>query len=320
MPRDLDLKTARELCCLMASRFQADKALRHTDGNIEVENTFRDLLNELRGWKLENTNFGSTSADTLDLHDPAARIAIQVTTSQTPEKIRKTLRGFQGHRANYDRLIFVYPAMTVSASKAHFAKEAAGFDFNAKRDRLCFTDLLTAMQALNREKQQRFLTLLHREAGPYARRLQLPVEQNVQAIVTVIQHISEAPVDVLATSEWTPDAQRKLQRFARWAEFLKRQFTRYRECYIAVAAAREAIGYDLARARRCGLWLQERSLRALEEQRMDAKAAFDSLTELFMKLIAEHTSVGADENAIRYYLADEFCRCNVFPNPAESAT
>jgi hypothetical protein len=145
------------------------------------------------------------------------------------------------------------------------------------------------------------------------------MERNVQAIVTIIQHMSEAPMEDVTTNEWTPDAERKLQRFAQWAEFLKRQFTGNRECYVAVAAAREAIGYDLARARRCGVWLREESLRALQLNHMDARAAFDSLTDFFLKLISEHSGTGADQNAIRYYLADEFCRCNVFPNPTDSA-
>ncbi len=308
--------TAREQMLFIASRFHMDKALRHQTGNIEVENTFRDLLNELYGWQLVNTNFGSASADTLDLHDLQKRIAIQVTTTQSPAKIRKTLKGFQKHRSKYDKLLFLYPCTDKKTTTADFTAAAAGFAFDPKSDRMDFSDLLVRMQQLSREQQKRFLDLLIREAAPYAPPgLQFPMEMNTAAIVTIIQHISEMPADTLASDELKPDAERKLERFQPWREYLQQQFTLNRPAYLAVEAARVAVGYDSARATRCAIWLKLRSLRLLDENGQNARAAFDALVDYFDGVIKQQRTNNLDQNAICYYLADEMLRCNVFPNP-----
>lgn len=57
-----------------------------------------------------------------------------------------------------------------------------------------------------------------------------------------------------------------------------------------------------------------RSLSALEDHGGDAKEAFNALVE---HLCDRERQAGRDyeENAVRYFLADEFGRCNVFPNP-----
>ena len=70
------------------------------------------------------------------------------------------------------------------------------------------------------------------------------------------------------------------------------------------------------RAVRCAAWLRERSLTMLETHGDDAKAAFEALVDYFKERL--HRSGGdCDDSAVRYFLADEFSSCNVFPNPED---
>jgi hypothetical protein len=140
------------------------------------------------------------------------------------------------------------------------------------------------------------------------------VDPNVEAIISIIRRISQEAPDPENLPELKPDALKKLERFAAHAEYLKRQFTNNVECYIAVAEAREAAGYDTARAAKCSAWLREASRSALETNGDDAHRAFEALVT---KLHDWELKAGRDceENAVRYFLADEFGRCNVFPNP-----
>ncbi len=315
--REDNLRLAKELLQLLSQQFLADRALRHQNANIEVENFFRDWLNVLFCWNLENANWsGRANADSLDLEDRGSRIAVQVTTTQTPPKIRGTLEGFQSQYGSlFDRLVFVYPSWTKSGSRTDYSKAANGFPFLANRDRLCLCDLLREMQNLTIDKQNAALSFLQKELEPLASRLQLPMERNVAGIIGLIMHIADAAANPMANMELPPEAEKKLQRFTEHAEYLVRQYTGFIDCYKAVEAAREAVGYDAARSKRCTAWLRSHSLNALEGHNGDARQAFEAMVNGLQSLIANGLS-DPDENAIRYYLADELLRCNVFPNSA----
>lgn len=314
--REENLSFAKELLLLLSQQFAANRALKHQNANIEVENFFRDWLNSIYGWNLINANWKvRASSDSLDLEDRKTRIAVQVTTTQTPDKIRDTLNGFQAkHGAHFDRLLFVYPSWEITATSANVSKSAAGFPFDVKRDRLSLADLLKEIQNLQVERQNEVIALLQNELAPLARLLQMPMERNVAAIIAIIRHISDEHPSPKASRELPPDAQRKLQRFAGHAEYLKRQWIGYIDCYKAIEAAREAVGYDAARALRCAAWLRNRSLDALDSANQDARLAFDKLVVEFRGFVGQ-AATAPDDNAIRYYLADELLRCNVFPNP-----
>ena len=114
--------------------FEANKPLKHLDANIEIELFFRSLLNLIFNWSLENANWSEKSnknQDTFDLCDKSKQIAVQVTSTMTAEKIKKTLSLFlEKHRDNYERLIFIYPSLNKTNSKKYYKTEARGFDFN----------------------------------------------------------------------------------------------------------------------------------------------------------------------------------------------
>lgn len=313
--REENLNVAKELLQLLNLQFTANRALKHQNANIEVENFFRDWLNIVYGWNLVNANWhGNVSADSLDLEDRNQRVAVQVTTTESPKKIRDTLDGFQGkHGAHFDRLLFVYPSWQIASTTANVSKSAEGFPFDIKRDRIGLAELLKEMQGLQIDRQNAAVALLQKELAPLGRLLQMPMERNVAGIIAIIRHISDEPASPQASRELPPDAKLKLQRFASHAEYLKRQFVSYIECYKAVEAAREAVGYDAALSQRCAAWLRNRSIDALDSSKQDARLAFEMLVEEFLRWIERNAA--PDENAVRYYLADEFLRCNVFPNP-----
>ncbi|MCY4523811.1 MAG: SMEK domain-containing protein [Halobacteriovoraceae bacterium] len=60
--------------------------------NIHGENFFRDIFNDVYKLNLENTNFKSTNNACIDLIDNGKKLAYQITTTRTKEKIKNTLR------------------------------------------------------------------------------------------------------------------------------------------------------------------------------------------------------------------------------------
>ncbi|MEO1530150.1 MAG: SMEK domain-containing protein [Planctomycetota bacterium] len=116
---------------------------------------FCALLNEVFDWNLLNANgLLSRNQDSFDLFDEGNEIAVQVTTTTDARKIRATLRTFVGrHEARFQRLVFLYPVLTMPKSKADFSGVLRSFDFNPSRDRLCLSDILVAAQDLDVERQ-----------------------------------------------------------------------------------------------------------------------------------------------------------------------
>lgn len=320
--RRSNLNEATDWLVRLSSAVQGNSALRHLDANIEAEGFFQSLLNTLFGWSLINGNWdGRRSQDSFDLEDRKARIAVQVTSTMSAVKIRKTLETFiPNHRQDFDRLVFVYPLMQMPATSANFEKQLSGFDFLASRDRLGLNSILKKLQLLpDVNDQKAVVALLRKELKPLGAALQMGVDQNVAAIISIIEHISDGGFPAAAMSlEIKPDARHKLERFKEHAEFLKRQYLDHIDLYIAIDEARQAVGCDTVRVRRSGAWLRERSLSALEANDGDARRAFEALV---MRLTSHAHEAGhdCDENAVRYFLAGEFCGCNVFPNPVISS-
>lgn len=318
LQRQPNLNEAKEWLIRLSQKIEANVSLRHLDANIELEPFFRDLLNLVFGWTLRSSNWtGPINQDSFDLDDRQGRVAVQVTSSVDASKLRKTLTSFlRSHRSDFDRLVFVYPVLNKTDSRADFSKQLAGFDFAPGRDRIDLRDLLRAIQNLPIDKQDEVICLLRRELKPLGSALRMGADQNVQAITAILLYISAGVPS--SEPEEQPDANRKMLRFREHAAYLKRQFTEYVHCYRAVAEARQAVGYDAVRSVRCAAWLRERSLAALMQHGDNAALAFDGLVRQLLEKV--HASGNdCDDSAMRYFLADELIHCNVFPNPVVDA-
>jgi len=301
----------------LSLRFDSSKFLRHQDLNIEVENFFRDLLNLVFDWQLGNANilFGQNQ-DSFDLSDNSGRIAVQVTVTTSAKKIKDTLKSFVGtHEKNYDRLLFVYPKISVSKTSANFTPLLSGFPFDAAKDRLCLGDILTAAQDFTVKKQSGLLDLVRAELAPLGKTIQLGVDQTIETLINAIEYMSEnISADEIDVAEVKPDQLAKLERLREHAEFLQDQYRLNYELHATISEAKNAIGYDNVRAAKIQAWLKLRSLELLKQMNGDATQAFKDLTEMLL-LAAHERGTNAEETAVRFLLADEFTRCNVFPNP-----
>jgi hypothetical protein len=276
------------------------------------------LLNLTFGWQLGNANalFG-TNQDSFDLSDETNSIAVQVTVTTSAAKVRKTLKTFIGtHDQEYKRLIFVYPNVTLSRSRADFGDVLKGYDFDPARDRMCFGTVLEKAQDMGIGDQSRLVDLLRNELRPLGAALQMGVDQTVETLIAVIQYMSEnAPVDAVELDELKPDQKQKLERFREHARYLLGQYRMNQALHVTVEQARDAIGYDTVRVAKIQTWLKIHSLELVDAHANNATAAFQAMVaDLLQRAHARGTD--AEETAVRFLLADEFIRCNVFPNPA----
>lgn len=74
--------------------------------NRLLEDFFKDVLNLVHGWNLVNLNSKRSNEPGLDLGDPHAKVAVQVTSSASSLKVNKTLEKVTTeHLQMYDRIL-----------------------------------------------------------------------------------------------------------------------------------------------------------------------------------------------------------------------
>lgn len=92
---------------ILSERITERAKLNILDLNIFAENFYRDLLNLLYGYQLENANKKEHNCKGIDLIDKHNNIFIQVTSNTSKDKIKKSLemaeKYFQEHEEYYDK-------------------------------------------------------------------------------------------------------------------------------------------------------------------------------------------------------------------------
>ena len=315
--RQDDLAEMKEYLIRLESHIRADIMLRHQNSHIELEGFFRDLLNQLFGWNLGNANAKlGPNQDSFDLFDGVSEIAVQVTVTTTAAKIKKTLKSFIGkHSHKYKRLIFVYPVIDVPESKADFAPLLNGYNFEVSRDRIGFGMILQKVQDMVIDDQLAMLQLIRKELKPLGASLQMGIDQTLETLIAVIQFMSSnSPIAKIEFDEQQPDLQKKRDRFRLHANHILSQYRINQGLHATIHQAREAIGYDSVRVAKIQAWLKIRSIEALQMSGENASEAFTRMVNDLLK-VAHTRGTNAEETAVRFLLADEFVRCNVFPNP-----
>jgi len=311
------LAEMKEYLIRLESHIRADISLQHQNSHIELETFFRDLLNQTFAWNLGNANAKlGLNQDSFDLFDDGDQLAVQVTVTTTAAKIRKTLKSFIGkHDLRYKRLIFVYPVIDVPDSKADFAGLLNGYDFAPSRDRIGFGTILQKAQDMLVDDQEALLQLLRRELKPLGAALQMGVDQTLETLIAVINYMSSnSPIEQIEFDEQQPDLQRKRERFREHTAHILTQYRINQGLHATIQQARQAIGYDSVRVAKIQAWLKIRSIEALQMSGEDVSAAFTQLVNNLLD-VAHSRGTNAEETAVRFLLADEFVRCNVFPNP-----
>ncbi|MEZ5325940.1 MAG: SMEK domain-containing protein [Verrucomicrobiales bacterium] len=297
----------------------ADKALNRTDSAKAGENFARDLLKLLYGWTLENANFSTPNQDSYDLASEKDKLAVQVTVTTGAGKVRKTLKSFiPNHRKTFTRLVFFYPKLGVKPSSGDFSTELDGYPFDPKNDSLCLDDVLKKADDMTVPELEGLLRFLERELQPLDRTLSTGVDPTMDVLIRCIAYMSETvPAEEVDFVELSPSQEEKLRRLNQNSKTLLAEYHLHQEFHATLAHAREAVGCDTVRAAKIQKWLKAHSIRALDAAGGDARAALEAMAR---DLLARAHSSGtqAEEDAVRFLLADELISCNVFPNPANT--
>ena len=139
-----------KLCDLVESR----NSINYYDINISSEYFFISLLNQVFDCDLKNLNTEEKNATAIDLYDTNGKIAVQVTSDSSAEKIHNTLKKYCKNKLyeKYQRLIIVVIVRS-HTYKADFSNDIDGkFIFSKDNDIYTIKSLIKAISALNIER------------------------------------------------------------------------------------------------------------------------------------------------------------------------
>ncbi|WP_407364066.1 SMEK domain-containing protein (plasmid) [Pseudomonas luteola] len=154
-----------------------------SDLSVFTENFFRDLLNIIEDLDLINTNEDRSNEPGIDLGDEIRKIAFQITTTKTSEKVNNTLKKITAdQRKKYNRFIVLiigdkqkqYPSVTEALNSRVASGIDASINFDPEKDIIDLTDLARKVVGLPLPKIQRVNRLVQDQMAQVKIDLQIP--------------------------------------------------------------------------------------------------------------------------------------------------
>lgn len=148
------IKSCSELLFKLCDLVESRNTLNYYDINISSEYFFIPLLNQVFDCDLKNLNTEEKNAAAIDLYDTNGKIAIQVTSNSSADKIHSTLKKYRKNKLyeKYQRLIVVVIVRS-HAYRANFTNDIGGeFVFSKSNDIYTINSLIKAISALSIEK------------------------------------------------------------------------------------------------------------------------------------------------------------------------
>lgn len=206
-----------ELMSIFVSQVKGATAMGRTDINRVSETVLIPLFSSIFGFKkLRNLNFTeSPNFPGIDLADDNARVAFQITSTSTSEKVKNTLQTFVEYQLykRYDRLIIYILTEKQKSYAADTLKQTTNdtFSFQPERDILDYRDLLKTIAPFQLDKARIIQNILEANFAEGAPLLFIADEEAVTETV----HLNLLEInfpDVLYMADFVDDRKGKRQR------------------------------------------------------------------------------------------------------------
>jgi len=171
MKLEISLKRINELMSRFVAQIKGEASMGRTDLNKAAETILIPLLNEVYGWSLKNINYSEDNDNYpgIDLEDKVTKVAIQVTATNTTEKIKHTVSQFIKYEQylEYDRLIiFFLKEKSLSYPDKTIQKIIQDkFSFDTRKDIWDYRNILKEVRGFQVDKALRVQKILEANFG-----------------------------------------------------------------------------------------------------------------------------------------------------------
>lgn len=314
MNREIYLKKISDSLGLLKMVVELRSSINFYDINIVAEDFFVGLLNLVYGFELQNINFLERNAAAIDLFDTKNKLAIQVTSDNDSGKIKHTLKEFVEKECykEYDRLIILILTNKKSYTTNFDTEEK--FNFDKKKDIWDIEKIYKDIRNLDLQKLKDINDYLSSEFDEKYYIGKRTQSSEIDTIIDLIEYLSQNK-DVKKHQETISDPNFKIyKRFREFANTIITEYTTLKSVYgEAIEEINKSLGIDEAQDIIIMLYLQDISMRFLQEAQNDPIKALNTLVEYFDEKLSANGKK-YDRMAIRFYLINEMIKCRVFPN------
>lgn len=314
MNKEIYLKNIADSLALLSTQVSIRNAINLYDINIVAEDFYPGLLNLVFNYQLRNINTIEKNASGIDLADEVNRVSVQVTSDNSSTKIKHTIYEFidDERYKDYDRLIILILVEKKRYTTVFDTKSK--FSFDKDKDIWDCKDLVKVIRGLDTDILKQINDYLQVELNEKCATISSSESNEVETIIDLIEYISShKQVKKLLDVEVNPDYKIN-KRFKEFATALIGQYTTLLSIYGgALENVHNILGIDQAQDLITMFYLQEISVKFLEESEGNPVKALNALVDYFEKKISANGK-RYDKMAIKFYLVNEMIKCSVFPN------
>ncbi len=165
MNRSWNFDYIEEKLSILATRVELRGKLNILNFHIHSENFYLHLLNLLFDWKLENENVKLQNIPSIDLIDKTNKIFIQVSATNTKQKIENTLKG--KILKNYQNYNFKFISISKDANELRNKTYTTPFsiNFNPQTDIFDVKSILNTILSSDIDKLRKLQEFIKKELG-----------------------------------------------------------------------------------------------------------------------------------------------------------
>ncbi|MDH8701324.1 hypothetical protein M2138_000665 [Dysgonomonadaceae bacterium PH5-43] len=166
------------------------------DYHLHSENFYRDLLNKLYLWKLENLNSLIPNVEAIDLIDRTNKIVIQISATNTMAKINSALSKSSLLSKEYEGFSFKFISIAKDANnlRCQSYNPPMGIDFVPATDIYDVRSILQDVYNLDIDKLEIIYELIKSELGRETDALRL--ESNLSSVINILSKENLSSVDL----------------------------------------------------------------------------------------------------------------------------
>jgi hypothetical protein len=162
------------------------------DLNRYLEDFFKDIFNIVYGYKLINLNEERSNNPGLDLGDESAKVAFQITSTKTSEKINKTLEKAAGQIGKFPTIFVLILVEKQGSYTGLDTTLASPFGFKADEHILDIGDVLKRVLSLPIDRLQQLHDLVTKEVARVKIELEVP-DKNGKYQTNIDSYIEQIP-------------------------------------------------------------------------------------------------------------------------------
>lgn len=303
-----------ERIAVLAYRVEMRGKLNILDLHLHSENFYRDFLNILYGWNLKNLNKANQNVEAIDLIDETHQIVVQVSATNTKQKIENTLS--KELMANYSGWTFKFVSIAKSADdlrKKSYGNRY-GLQFNPTMDIIDVPSVLREIIDLSTDDLKKVHGFIKQELGNDLTAFAL--ESDLVRVITMLANVDASEFEGFRLeNEFEVEEKIDFNSLVGAADVIK-EYNVWQMAVRRVYATFDAEGMN-----KSFFVLQKiRSFYVARKRTMSADALFDAVRDDVKNAIKKNASsrdlsIEAIDVCADILVVDAFIRCKIFENP-----